>query len=251
MKRFLYLILLTYSFGFTQNETLFNKANALYNEGDYTEAIKQYEAVLASGEHSAELYFNLGNAHYKLDHIAPSIFNYERALLLSPKDKDIKNNLAFAKNMTIDAIDVVPEVGFSKILKNLAQSMGFDAWAIIAIAFMFVFVGLFLWYYFAHTTSRKRFTFVTSTLSIILMCFAISMAFINYGIVQKNNPAIVFAQEAQVKSEPNLRSTEAFKLHEGTKLQVLDTVNNWKKIQLTDGKTGWIPSEAIKLIKQF
>ncbi len=252
MKIFFYNILLVLTtFGFAQNKDLFQKANTFYNNGDYQEAIKHYELVLASGEHSSELYFNLANAHYKHDHIAPTIFNYERALLLNPSDEDIKNNLVYAKNMTIDAVDTVPEVGFSKLLKNLAQSISFDAWAITAVVLMLVFVGLFLWYYFAYTTTRKRFMFVTSIASICFMCFALTMAYFNYGYTQRNNPAIVFAQEAQVKSEPNLRSTEAFKLHEGTKLQVLDTVNNWKKIQLSDGKTGWISSNDIKLLKYF
>jgi uncharacterized protein YgiM (DUF1202 family) len=66
--------------------------------------------------------------------------------------------------------------------------------------------------------------------------------------VQHDRPAIVFAKEAQIKSEPNLRSTEAFKLHEGTKVQILDTVQNWKKIKLADGKIGWIVNDDIKAL---
>jgi len=76
-------------------------------------------------------------------------------------------------------------------------------------------------------------------------------AFHKFKLVKNNQPAIVFAQETKIKSEPNLRSTEAFVLHEGTKVQVLDTVNNWKKIKLTDGKTGWIANDDIKMLKNF
>lgn len=60
--------------GFSQNEALFELGNKLYNDGDYEGAILKYETILKDGKHSAELYFNLGNAHYKLDHIAPSIY---------------------------------------------------------------------------------------------------------------------------------------------------------------------------------
>ncbi len=76
-------------------------------------------------------------------------------------------------------------------------------------------------------------------------------AFNKYALDKSDNPAIVFVQESQIKSEPNLRSTEAFLLHEGTKVQVLDTVDNWKRIKLTDGKTGWVPASDIKLLKDF
>ena len=94
----------------------------MYNEGKYAEAISLYESILATKKHSAALYFNLANAHYKLNHIAPSIYYYEKALQLNPNDSDIKNNLAFAQNMTIDAINDVPEVGFSKLINNTTYS---------------------------------------------------------------------------------------------------------------------------------
>ena len=78
--------------------------------------------------------------------------------------------------------------------------------------------------------------------------FKLLFAFHKFNLVKKDQPAIVFAKESQVKNEPNSRSEESFKLHEGTKVQVLDTVNNWKKIKLQDGKTGWISSQDLKAL---
>ena len=150
--------------------------------------------------------------------------------------------------MTIDAIDKIPEVGFSKIVKNTANTFSFDIWSWISIVLMMAFVVLFLSYYFSNTTSRKRFTFIGSIASLLLCFVALSFAFNKYSLDKNNNPAIVFTQESQVKSEPNLRSAEAFKLHEGTKVQILDTVNNWKKVKLADGKTGWILNDDIKAL---
>ncbi|MEX0315389.1 MAG: tetratricopeptide repeat protein, partial [Allomuricauda sp.] len=86
-------------FGIAQNTALFNRATEQYNEGEYTKAIESYERILENGEHSAELYFNLGNCYYKLNAIGPSIFYYEKALLLKPNDSEILNNLSYAQNM--------------------------------------------------------------------------------------------------------------------------------------------------------
>ena len=247
MKKLLIVFLLVSDCLFAQdNKSLFQQASQDYANGNYEAAINKYESILKSGEVSASLYYNLGNAHYKLNHIAPSIYYYEKALQLSPNDEEIKNNMAFAKNMTIDAVDVIPEAGFSKIIKSTANLMSFEDWAKISVVSIFLFVILFLIYYFAYSSSRKRLAFIGSAVSIFLLMVALTFAFQKYNLDQKDRPAIVFAQEAQIKGEPNLRSEESFKLHEGTKVQILDTVNNWKKIKLTDGKTGWISNEDIK-----
>ncbi len=252
MKQLLAIFLFVVSvMGTAQNNSLFEEGNAFYNEGKYQEAIKKYETILKNGQHSAALYFNLANANYKLNKVAPSIYYYEKALLLNPNDKDIKSNIVFANNMTIDDIDVVPEVGFSKITKGIINTMSFDNWAKLAIAGVFLFVVLFLAYHFSYATSKKRIAFVVSIVSLLVACCSVAIAFQKYSMDSKDQPAIVFAQESRVKAEPNLRSEEAFKLHEGTKVKVLDTIDNWKKIKIADGTTGWIASDDIRLLKDF
>ncbi|WP_179333781.1 tetratricopeptide repeat protein [Winogradskyella costae] len=236
---------------FSQNDQSFSDANALYNDAKFAEAIDKYESILDSKEHSAELYFNLGNANYKLNNIAPSIYYFEKALQLEPNDKDIQNNLAFAQNMTIDAIDTVPVVGFSRIINNIVNTFTTDAWAKIAVGGALLFVIIFLAYHFSYTSSKKRIAFVTSIVSLFVACFAVSMAFQKEGLNKKNNPAIVFAQESRVKTDPNAASEEVFRLHEGTKVQIVETYDDWNKIELSDNSTGWIPSKDIKRLKDF
>ena len=252
MKKLLYILSCLFSVMlFAQNNALFEEANALYNDGKYAEAIDKYSAILETQKHSADLYYNLANANYKLNNIAPSIYYYEKALMLNPNDSDIKNNMAFAKNMTIDAIDVVPDVGFSKLLNNTAQNMSFDGWAKTAIALVFCFVALFLIYYFAYSTFKKRLAFIGSTVALLLFFITLAFAFHKYNLDALDNPAIVFSQESKVKSNPNSRSEESFRLHEGTKVQVVEAYEDWRKIKLSDGKVGWVISDDIKLIKDF
>lgn len=252
MKQVFYIFIgLVATLSVAQNQDLFEEGNSLYNNGKYAEAIDKYQAILENEKQSAELYFNLGNAHYKLNHIAPSVYYYEKALQLAPNDRDIKNNLAFAQNMTIDAIQKVPELGFSKFIRQAINALNFDSWAILSVVFMVLFVTSFLIYYFTDFTNKKRFMFIGSLVSVLFCVLFLVFAFKKYNIDKKDNPAIVFAQESFVRTEPNLTSLEAFTLHEGTKVQVLDTVNNWKKIIIADGKTGWIVSDDIKLLDDF
>lgn len=249
MKHIFYIFIALFStINFGQNQTLFEQGNTLYNSGKYAEAIEKYQAILETGNHSEALYFNLANSHYKLSHIAPSIYYYEKALQLAPNDQDIKNNLAFAKNMTIDDVEVIPVAGFSKLLKNISDIMSFDSWAKLAVGSVIMFVIIFLIYYMTYSTIKKRFAFITSNIFLFLAVISLVIAFHKFNVAKRDKPAIIFAQETVIKSEPNNRSQELFRLHEGTKIQIIDTVSQWKEIKLTDGKTGWIENEDIKAL---
>ena len=156
MKKLLYILVLIVSFSaFSQNETLFEQGKELYKNGKYQQAINSWMKIVENGEHSAELYFNLGNAQYKLNHIGPSIYYYEKALQLSPNDQDIKNNLAFAENARIDSIEPLPQTVFSKWYTSISSIFTFEGWAVLAVALSLSFVALFLFYYFAFS-ERKR-----------------------------------------------------------------------------------------------
>lgn len=237
--------------GFAQGENVFNKASAAYNEGDFNSAIENYLAIINTGQHSAEVYFNLGNAYYKLNQVAPSIYYYEKALLMSPNDAEIKNNLGYAQNMTLDAIETMPQTSFSKVYDAVIGLRSFDQWAYIAVAFVILFVLLYLAFYFLRYAGQKRIAFIGAIVSLLITLVSVIFAFLQYNTFQDDQPAIVFDDEVSVKSEPNPRSQQLFELHAGTKLQVLEELNDWKKIKIIDGQTGWLSADSIKLLKDF
>lgn len=245
-------ILLTASIVWSQNtEAIFKIGNDHYAQGRYQEAIDAYKRVLDLNQESAALYYNLANANYKLNNIGPTVFYYEKALQLDPSDSQIRNNAAFAENMKIDAIETMPVNAVKRWINKAITFLTVDGWAITAIVFVILFVLGFLGYYFGYGTGKKRVFFTLAALSLLLAIASLSFAYSAFAKAENDNPAIVFAAETEVKSEPSLASTLAFKLHEGTKVQVLEEVNNWNRIQLIDGKTGWLPSEDIKLLKDF
>jgi uncharacterized protein YgiM (DUF1202 family) len=95
-------------------------------------------------------------------------------------------------------------------------------------------------------------SFVSSFVVLLIALVALFFAFQRQTLDKKDNPAIVFSQESDVKAEPNLRSENAFQVHEGTKVQVLESYNGtWTKVQIANGKTGWIATEDIKLLKDI
>jgi tetratricopeptide (TPR) repeat protein len=230
-------------------QTAFDKGNTLYQKGNYQEAITAYESILKSNKQSAELYFNLGNCYYKLNKVAPAIYNFEKALLINPNDNEIQNNLAFAQKMTIDDITEVPKVGFSRIIQDFTSSFHYDTWAWIAVVLSFGFLCCFLGYYFSNTTTLKRIFFTLMTFILLFIVISLFAGFFEKNHTENEKPAIVFTEVTSVKSEPKSTSQEAFVLHAGTKVYVLESLNNYKKIQLLDLKEGWIEKNAIKELK--
>ena len=247
MKNIIFIFLLTTQLFFAQ--TGFDRGNALYQKGRYEEAIVEYESVLTTNQHSSELYFNLGNCYYKLNKVAPAIYNYEKALVLNPDDAEIQNNLKFAQKLQIDEIKVIPTVGFSKMVHNFTSTFHYNTWAWICVGLSTLFLVFFIGYYFSQITLSKRIFFIGMFVLIVLLLISVSVAISEKNHYESEKPAIVFAEMVLVKSEPQKASNTVFTLHEGTKVFVLESLENWRKIQLTDGTEGWIEKTGIKEVK--
>lgn len=247
MKKTVYIFLLLTQVFFAQNG--FEEGNKLYQNGKYNEAIAAYQKVLTSKKQSAELFFNIGNCYYKLNKVAPAIYNYEKALTLNPNDKEVLNNLNFAKKLTIDEIKESPKVGFEKLLRDFTAAFYYDTWAWISVGLSFLFLLFFVGYYFSETTVSKQIYFVGMFVLLFIIVISILSAIFEKNYHQSERPAIVFAEVASVKSEPKSSGSDVFVLHEGTKVFVLESFDNWKKIELTDGTEGWIEENAIKEVK--
>ncbi|RKF04918.1 pentatricopeptide repeat protein [Tenacibaculum lutimaris] len=248
MKKLAILLFLLVSFSTLAQNTndLFSNANSLYKEGNYDEAIKLYKQIESQNIASSELYYNLGNCYYKLNKVAPTIYNYEKALQLNPLNEDAKNNLILAKRLTLDRIEALPKSVFQKFNKNYLQKLTYNAWAIVTVVISFIASILFLLFYFAYSPNKKRLYFSTSIISFLLLIISITITYSQYSQSKNTVEAIIFTEEISIKNEPISNSDDVFSLHEGTKVFILDSVDNWKKIKLADGKIGWTQSKNLK-----
>lgn len=235
--------------GMAQNpDSLFVQANELYRQENYTEALKVYEEIEAMDQESWALYFNIGNIHYKMNRVAPAIFYYEKALKLRPDQPDVRFNLEFANQMVLDNIEPLPRNLGQRFMDAVILKLTYETWAKIAVGLAFLFALLFLMYHFSYSTGKKRFYFISSIITVILVTTSVFFAFRNQLYMKNNKEAIIFATEAEVMNAPTTTSEAYFELHEGTKVTVLESLDNWKKIRIADGKIGWIEEKDLKEI---
>ena len=242
------LLMSFFSYSLQTNEEKFNSGIKFYNEGEYEKAISSFSSILETGQHSKSLYFNLGNSYYKINDIANSIFHYEKALLLSPNDKDVLNNLGFTKKALIDKIEILPTNQVKQFWIYILNFFNVNQWLYIGIFLLYMSAMFFLFYYFNVKSSLKKKYFFTSLVSLFL-----SLSFIYNGISLNNNKqsnlfAIIFDEKIDFRSEPNYRSEILFNLHEGTKVQVKEELSDWSLVEILDGNKGWIESSSIKKI---
>lgn len=226
---------------------LYNSANQAYKEGAFDTAKTLYTEIAQNGMVSSELFYNLGNTHFREGNIPAAILYFERALRLDPNDEDIRYNLEITRGLLSDKIDPVEEVFFLNWWKALATDFSATFWAVLFIALLFVAAALFTVFSVAENRKLKQLGFLGG-ITIILSAFVVIMLgrTAHNALIQPE--AIVFAPSVNVKSEPGLNATDQFVIHEGLKVRVLGEDGDWTRIELADGNSGWLPTSSIEHI---
>ncbi|MDR0832729.1 MAG: BatD family protein [Candidatus Symbiothrix sp.] len=224
------------------------QGNEAYTAGDYEQAVQRYETALATNGESAAVYYNLGNAYYRLNKVAPAILNYERALLLNPSDKDTRFNLEMAKLKTVDKIDNFGNFFLFEWWNSVQNLRTSDQWGVPGIVFFVLFLVCLAVYFFSRKISYKKIAFFTGLAALILCLFANIFAYNQQQKLTNKDTAIIFAATTTIKSAPDTSGTDLFILHEGTKVKITNQLGNWREIETADGNKGWIQTNEIKVI---
>jgi len=227
---------------------LFARGNEDYRAGKYDAAASQYQDIIKQGLASAEVYFNLGNAFYRAGKIAPAILAYERAQRLKPGDPDIAHNLQLVDFKTIDRIEPVPELFVVQWLRAYAAIMPFTTAFRVMMAGWIVFFVALAGIYVTRSARLVRILRWLVLLSVVAMVLSGGTVAIHSVLSRGNDQAIIMAPVVTAKSSPDEQSINAFVVHEGLKVKMSDTLGDWVKITLADGKVGWIHTDQCERI---
>jgi len=229
-------------------DSLVQAGNRYYVSNDYQKAADIYQLVIDSGFAAPELYFNLGNSYYRMNNYALAILNYERALLLAPANKDIKFNLELANAHVVDKIDIIPEFFLKRWLRDLTKIATSNTWAILSMSAFILFLILLMTYLFSAKRLMKQLSFYTFIISFMIsvICFVFSAQ--RRKMLTERQHAIILAPSVTAKSSPDEYGTNLFILHEGTKVEVVDSVDLWNEIRISNGNKGWIQKSAFERI---
>jgi tetratricopeptide (TPR) repeat protein len=228
--------------------TLLDSANAAYSKKQYDAAVDFYKKILELGYVSPEVYYNLGNSYFKQNKITDAIYYYEKALKLAPNDKDIKYNLSIANQYITDKIKSVPEFFLTRIIHKIADLMSSNQWAITSLILFVIAVISALWFLFSRSFTIKRITLYVVIIGLLISAASLYFSNVQYKRYTKNYKAIVFAPTVTIKSSPDKEGNDLMIIHEGLKVEITDSLNNWYEIKLPDGNKGWTEKQNVKKI---
>ncbi len=242
-------ILLLSSIGFAQESSqLWSQANEAYSIGEYNNALEKYLAIEAGQEESYNLYYNIGNCYYKTGEVAKAIVYYERALKLNPAGKDAINNLEIARLQTLDQIESVPEFILTTWVKDIRDMFSSNVWAYISLVFFAITLLFLLGFKFAPLVSQRKLSFSFACVAFLFVIFSVLFSANLASKGTSQDYAIVMVPVSNVKSAPNTTGNNLFILHMGTKIQILEQVQNWMRIELSDGRQGWMQTKDVEII---
>lgn len=224
------------------------EAIGAYRNEEYDRAIALYEGILSTGQHSAALYYNLGNAWYKSGVPGKAILNYERALLLDPSDRQARENLDFVSGQIQPELEVLTPFFLRVWWEKLLIIFSAGTWTFIGLSLLWVSAtGWSLWLH-GRSRQRKKQGFAAGLAGLMLCILPLVLGFGRIKLEASNPYAIIMEEGSLLRVAPDEDSQDLLSLKEGWKVLCLDQFDQWHKIRLSNGEEGWVSSASLEKI---
>ena len=223
----------------------YEKGLHAYRNNQYDLAIQEFEIILDNNWDSPELYYNLGNSFYRHGNISGAIWAYESSLRLAPTYTDAEYNLKLANLKVKDLVALPSPPIYLKWYMGIKERYAPSIWINITLCILLLLS--------LNATISRIFPVISLNYikGMFITLFFWSLFFTLHSIWTKNsvNQGVIYYAAVEVRSEPNKFSTRLFEVHEGLKVSVNQTSEDWVEIELIDGKSGWVEDHQIRLIQ--
>jgi tetratricopeptide (TPR) repeat protein len=214
----------------------------------YHQSAMKFEQIVSTGDiHNGKLYYNIGNAYFKMNDLGRAILNYRKAQLLTPDDPNLRQNLTFARSKCLDKI---PEKQEKKVLQTLFfwhYDLASKTRTIIFGFFFLTFWTLAAVRLFTKKPTLNWLLIGSGALSLILLA---SLS-IDAWSQSKNISGVILIPEVTARKGDSETYQPSFNepLHAGTEFDLLEDRGQWLHIELADGRSCWVPAKTVGLIK--
>ena len=225
--------------------SVFQKANAAYRGGDYVQAASLYESLLKEGVKDASVDYNLGNAYFKQNRLGLALLHYEKARRLGPREPDVRFNLNYARGLVEYRIEDKRN-WYSKTWESLLKFFTFGEVGVLMLFFGLIFWSSWILALYLRTGGSGR-EGVRKTLMVLSM-LALSLWVLKGLHGQTVREGVILKPEAAVRYGPSYKDQVALKLAEGMKVRIQKQSEDWYRVSLPNGETGWMFQEDLGVI---
>jgi tetratricopeptide (TPR) repeat protein len=222
-------------------DVTFAKANADYAARHFREAIAGYESLARAQQWSASLFYDLGNAYFRVGDLGRAILNYERALALDPSQPEAQANLRLVRDQAraLELAKSWPEEHLAFLTANQYAWLAASAFWCGA----FIVCG----FYFAR---RRPVVWIFALLLLSTIC--IGSLFAVYAFengAAGRDVAIVTGQNIQARLATAENTGTVLVLPPGSEIKILSTRGEWTYAALPNELRGWIPTRSAESVR--
>ncbi|MDP6907730.1 MAG: hypothetical protein QGG43_02645 [Candidatus Marinimicrobia bacterium] len=239
------IFFLTLGMVYSQNiDSLFSSGNDSYNKNQFDVSVIAYENILSQGFYSADLYYNLGNAYYRLEDFANARWSYEMGINIDPRNKDMIHNLMLTKKKIPNTIET-PDSQILNLINNFLTSFTYGDFVLFSSIMLLLYSICFIIY----RLMPSKPIFVSYYVFIVLFFIGTSFSVIKFLWERNNNFGIILNDETKLYSAPFLNENIKISIFfSGNKVKIEQTTDKWIEISSIDGRKGWIRLEDIRTL---
>lgn len=250
MRKFLFLfvaMILGFQSGNTQDvDAVIKDANIYTKSGKTTEAIQKFESL---GEHgSADIYYNLGRLYQENANIAKAALNYERAIRIDNGHEQANNNLSIIREETDFDIIPVEEMFLIRWWKALAGLLSANLWMILSLIVALGIIASLYYWWIADKPELKKKAFMSTVISPILLLIILALGATSKTLAINTDFAIIMDADYDMHEGADDRSPVVKDVEAGTKVEVVDQIDDWIKVVTADTESGWLKASEVETI---
>ncbi len=260
MKRIISLIFLAITLAAVAapSSSLAEQGDEAYSNRDYSKAAELYEQSIKSEGTSSDIYYNLGNAYYRLDSLSGAVIAYERALKLDPTNSDARWNLEFVRTKLADAQGDSSSYSTLFIEKTMRLMTG-NGWAVTSIFFFAIFLAFAALYILSQNEKLRKVSFFSGLGVLAITVTSVVITIMVTARQTDDSQAVITVNSSQLSTSPATpinNTQQAFVLHEGTKVEVIDSVatpmdatsSMWYEVKVGSDHRAWIAKDHVVFI---
>lgn len=238
--------------------TVLEQADSAYNAGNYRQALSLYNNVLNTRGASSALYYNIGNANFRIGNVGKAIVAYERSLRLDPSNDDARTNLEYVKS----TLRGLPEDGssfLSNIHSRVVSLASPDSWGMIAFVMFVLVLGCVALYLFTSATTLRKVGFFGGFIVLALFVYAFVIAWQTARATEHSDVGIVVRTNARLTSNPGTaknKNEKTIAIPEGSCVEIIDSLSTpndpvtalWYNVLLNNKTEAWIDATDVERV---